>query len=192
MTECTVGRQRLIYGDWREADLPGPYEAIVTDPPAEAEPGLLERFLQMCSGPVLWFGCSSTMARMLKGFPQDPERIMAWKPWDERATASAKGIAYTWAPIYCWRLPGANDGVQRDAFTRGTDPLDEWRHPARKPLLLVQGLLGLVAPGGHVLDPYVGSGTTLVACERTGRSGTGVEVNARHWVTACKRLRAAE
>jgi hypothetical protein len=46
--------------------------------------------------------------------------------------------------------------------------------------------------GGHVLDPYVGSGTTLVACERTGRSGTGVEVNARHWVTACKRLRAAE
>jgi DNA modification methylase len=44
---------------------------------------------------------------------------------------------------------------------------------------------------GTVLDPYMGSGTTGVACLELGRRFIGIEIDPGHFATACARLTAA-
>lgn len=46
-------------------------------------------------------------------------------------------------------------------------------------------------PGGKVLDPFVGSGSTLIACAQSGRCGTGIEL-VDHWADVARRRVAAE
>jgi DNA modification methylase len=54
-------------------------------------------------------------------------------------------------------------------------------HPTVKPLALMQYLCRLVTPpGGHVLDPFAGSGSTLVAGLREGFTVTGIELHDDH------------
>jgi DNA modification methylase len=45
-----------------------------------------------------------------------------------------------------------------------------------------------VPHGGTVLDPYMGSGTTGIACIRTGRRFVGIEKDPAHYATALKRI----
>lgn len=50
-------------------------------------------------------------------------------------------------------------------------------HPTQKPVLLLQQLIGLFTdPGEVVIDPCCGSGSTIVAAKRSGRSGYGFEI----------------
>ena len=62
-------------------------------------------------------------------------------------------------------------------------------HPTQKP---VDSLKPVVAafcpPGGLVLDPFCGSGSTLVAARELGREFLGIELDARHHRTACDRV----
>jgi hypothetical protein len=63
------------------------------------------------------------------------------------------------------------------------------RHVTVKPLSLMRWLVRLVTtPGGLVLDPFSGSGTTLLACAHEGRSGIGIELYPTNNVIAQKRL----
>lgn len=65
-------------------------------------------------------------------------------------------------------------------------------HPTEKPVALLDLLIGVVtARGAHVLDPFMGSGTTGVACVRSGRKFTGIETDARYFDTSCRRIEAA-
>lgn len=62
-------------------------------------------------------------------------------------------------------------------------------HFTEKPEPLMRHLIGRHAPpGGLVLDPFVGSGTTLVAARAAGRRAIGIEIDAGHCATAVKRL----
>jgi site-specific DNA-methyltransferase (adenine-specific) len=62
-------------------------------------------------------------------------------------------------------------------------------HPTQKPLKLVREWLRLFTdPGDVVLDPFMGSGTTGVACLQTGRRFVGVELDKGHYETARRRL----
>lgn len=44
--------------------------------------------------------------------------------------------------------------------------------------------------GQTILDPFMGSGTTLVACQRLGRQGIGIELDPGYFDTACARVQA--
>lgn len=62
-------------------------------------------------------------------------------------------------------------------------------HPTVKPLALMRWLVRLVTPpGGLVLDPFAGSGTTLLAARLEGRRAFGVELEAAHVEIAERRL----
>jgi site-specific DNA-methyltransferase (adenine-specific) len=64
------------------------------------------------------------------------------------------------------------------------------RHPNEKPVALVQRLVELCSdPGDTVLDPWAGSGTTLVAARALGRRAIGIEIDARYCEIAAERLR---
>ena len=65
-------------------------------------------------------------------------------------------------------------------------------HPTAKPVGLMEKLVSLfVASGGQVLDPFMGSGTTGVACANLGRKFIGIEKEPKYFDIACERISAA-
>lgn len=60
-------------------------------------------------------------------------------------------------------------------------------HPAEKPEELMEWLVKISNPD-TVLDPFMGSGTTLVACQRLGRKGIGIEIDEHYYEIALKRV----
>ena len=81
-----------------------------------------------------------------------------------------------------WTYAGANTfSATRDA--------DLAMHPTVKPVALVaDAILDCSKRRGIVLDVFAGSGTTLVAAERTGRCGYGIELDAAYCDTILKRV----
>ncbi len=86
------------------------------------------------------------------------------------------------------KLLWANDAVAaRNIFSMM--PPRERVHPNEKPLGMVEHFVGLhTVQGQTVLDPFMGSGTTLVACQRLGRQGTGIELDPEYFDIACRRV----
>lgn len=64
-------------------------------------------------------------------------------------------------------------------------------HPTQKPLALMKWCLGFLPDAETILDPFMGSGTTLVACAKLGRRGIGIEMDPGYFDIACKRVEEA-
>ncbi len=66
-------------------------------------------------------------------------------------------------------------------------------HPTQKPVSVLKPLIAAFSPpGGLILDPFCGSGSTLVAAKELGRAYLGIEIDAGHHATATRRLAAIE
>ena len=67
-------------------------------------------------------------------------------------------------------------------------------HPTQKPVALMRWILGLrwMPDGGTVLDPFMGSGPTGVACVQTGRNFIGIEIDPGYFAIAKKRIEEAQ
>ena len=71
-------------------------------------------------------------------------------------------------------------------------PPQNRQHPTQKPLWLMKEIVGaIVPPFGSALDPFMGSGTTLVACAKMGRAGIGIELDPDYFDIACRRVEEA-
>jgi DNA modification methylase len=82
-----------------------------------------------------------------------------------------------------WCYPGVN------SFSRsGAEGNLLLLHPTVKPVAMVaDAFLDCSARGDVVLDPFLGSGTTLIAAERTGRRCYGIELDPLHTDTILRR-----
>lgn len=63
-------------------------------------------------------------------------------------------------------------------------------HPTQKPVQLMQWCIQKVKDAQIILDPFLGSGTTLVACKELNRNGIGIEISEKYCELSKKRLRA--
>lgn len=73
------------------------------------------------------------------------------------------------------------------------NPDGTWKHPATFPPQLPSWLMALVTTeGATVLDPFMGSGTTGLACVQGGRSFLGIEQNPGYFAFASQRIAAAQ
>lgn len=92
--------------------------------------------------------------------------------------------------FYCRECATAFDRDVRKDHGHGRAGWDHLiSHPTQKPLALMKYLVGLtVRPGGIVLDPFVGSGTTLIAAGAAGCSAVGIDLDAEHCQIAVGRL----
>jgi DNA modification methylase len=77
------------------------------------------------------------------------------------------------------------DKTRGDVWTYGRD--NDGAHPTLKPLPLIVEMMDGI-PGLAVADWFLGSGTTLVACEQTGRNGYGMEIEPKYVAVTLERL----
>lgn len=199
----------IYHGDCREV-LPLEADAILTDPPygIAYSPG---------EGGRGWNGQGRGWGKTFAGDglvvgdaePFDPKPVLAlnvptilwganhyaprlpvstrWLVWDKREGLSTNDFAdceMAWtnlrgpARLYHHRW----DGVVR-ASERGAPRL----HPAQKPLSLMRWCLTFLPAAQTILDPFMGSGTTLRAAKDLGRKAIGIEIEERYCEIAAKR-----
>ena len=72
-------------------------------------------------------------------------------------------------------------------ITRQSEREDFW-HPTQKPVVVVNWTMEQTRAGTAIYDPFLGSGTTLVACEQTGRIGYGMEIEPKYVAVTLERL----
>ena len=65
-------------------------------------------------------------------------------------------------------------------------------HPTQKPLRLMEWCLGFLPDAAMILDPFMGSGTTGVACANLGRTFIGIEREPKYFDIACRRIEDAQ
>ena len=100
--------------------------------------------------------------------------IACW--WKPAAMGHCFLGANNWEPILVWGKP-----IKRicDVFRAPIIPDKSLKgHPCPKPInLFIQIIESFTNEGETVLDPFLGSGTTLSACRKTNRNGIGFEIN---------------
>jgi len=69
--------------------------------------------------------------------------------------------------------------------------LDGAEHPTQKPISVMLRSVKHVRDAETILDPFMGSGTTLVACAKLGRKGIGIELDPDYFDISCKRVEDA-
>ena len=130
--------------------------------------------------PTVLFGANNYASKL----PDHP----GWIVWDKQADGFAQGSPAELAWTNCLtnlRMFRLN----YRGFTTNSDPK---YHAMQKPLALMKWVLGLrEIPQGTVLDPFMGSGTTGVACVKLGRKFIGIEIEPKYFDITCKRIEAA-
>jgi len=107
--------------------------------------------------------------------------------WRKGTTSRPSAIGFTdWEPVFVYGERVHRNA--RDLFTVVPE-LREFGHPCPKPVGFCVWLLDRFCKFGEtVVDPFVGSGTTLIAAKRLGRRGIGIEIEERYCEIAARRL----
>lgn len=124
-------------------------------------------------------------------------RILGWHRKEFAGDKWVGGPAMCWEPIV-WASRAEQPFYNRLFGHMGRDFLvvnsthgDPLRavHPCPKPKRVMDWLVGLFVPeGGSVLDPFMGTGTTLRAAKDSGRRAIGIDSNERYCEVAAQRL----
>jgi site-specific DNA-methyltransferase (adenine-specific) len=132
-----------------------------------------------------------------------------WFPRNWRIFAAAKNFVqmrpcamqYSFDPCVVWwkdgEKPFSKGTASRDfhigntANTLNRGAGEGYGHPCPRPLDQIQHIIDQwSAEGTSVLDPFIGSGTTAVACERLKRRWIGIEISEEYCAIAVKRIEA--
>lgn len=109
--------------------------------------------------------------------------------WDKKAPGMGRGVRYQHENIALF-YTGDEKKLTRDVFSVMRDYRSAETHPHQKPLSLITTLCEIIG-GDTVLDPFMGSGTTGVACARLGKKFIGIELDPEHFETCCRRIQDA-
>jgi site-specific DNA-methyltransferase (adenine-specific)/modification methylase len=146
-------------------------------------------------GSIIAFCSYHTLGQYLSY--KTPQQIIHW----EHITAlPAVAKVYTpvveyavWytTPRYTFNKRFAKTNVLRNKKAYMVDHKTE--HPTQKPSDLIMDLLAVhTQPGDTILDPFIGSGTTAVACIKTDRNFIGFEIDKGYYDIANKRIEAEQ
>lgn len=143
--------------------------------------------------------------------------ILAFTDWRQLPTMTdaIQCGGWVWRNLVTWWKPGVR--MQRGRFSSSAEyvvygshgPItegekspqnvlsfapvggDDKQHIAEKPVELLKTLIGVTPAGVCVTDPFMGSGTTGVACVAAGRPFVGVELDRHMFAIACRRIEQA-
>lgn len=186
------GAVQLWLGDCLEL-LPqleaGSVDAVVTDPPYPNGEGYFLDGIEAARSVIANPPCEEVLAFWSEiDKPKSRLPIVAQHIW-HRTNVNGK----TYEPILHFAADGRkrrSEIKQAAAVYRGVGPgCNEYEgHPNQKPKFVILWLLAKTE--GTILDPFMGSGTTGVACVRTGRRFLGIEIEPRYFDIAVRRIEA--
>lgn len=180
----------IYHGDCREI-LPTlePVDLVLTDPPygiglaanpfrqrfeqqawddAPVDAALLQQCIAAGKDAIVWGG-------NYFGLPAH-QRFLIWDKGQPEAFSSAM-CEQAWTTI-----PGPAKLFRRHVVSY------EKHHPTQKPVELMRWCLGFAPNARTIIDPFMGSGTTLRAAKDLGRKAIGIEIEERYCEIAAKRM----
>lgn len=116
--------------------------------------------------------------------------------WDKKSSRPQKGRFRNQCEYVVWGSNG-NLPVNRDApclagvYSYVNVPSSKRHHQTEKPVELMEDLLQIVPGSAVVLDPFMGSGSTGVACAHMERNFIGIELDRQYYDTAKSRIEQA-
>ena len=169
---------QMAHGDRRMGSTSVKYARVVGDdkpfiPAAVAMPMPDEQF---------WFGADYYASGL-----GDTEHRCSWLVWDKRVEESADRMFGS-----CFELVWSAKRRKREIlrhkwagfFTAGEKR--DFLHPTTKPVSLIARLISWGE--GNVADPFLGSGTTVVAAEQEGRIAFGMEISEKYVAVVLERM----
>jgi DNA modification methylase len=211
MTKVEIGSATLYHGDFREA-LPPIVDdsvAIITDPPYgisyasdhAAETTTAEwmqtaihgdESLELRDAALL----GSTWACFGSDKLQAPANTKATLIWDKGPASGMGDLSFPWKRSYELIFVSGDgwQGSRDESVLKGhwivTRASMGRVHPNQKPVSLMAYLVSRCT-AEIVCDPFMGSGSTGVACADMGRPFVGVEIEKKYFELACERIKAA-
>ena len=202
--KVTIGNCELWHGDCREVlPLLPAFDLVLTDPPygigadaANFQNGTSKRDDLYCTEwdaqrPASWiFGLMREMAKecVIWGgnyFTDLLPPSIRWLVWDKgQQDFSLADCEFAWS------------SEQKAARIFSVPRSEVWRedkqHPTQKPVRLMLWCLDMHPKAATVCDPFMGSGTTGVACAMLGKAFTGIERERKYFDIACERIERAQ
>lgn len=202
-----IGGVVLYLGDCREV-LPtlGKVDAVVTDPPYgishSSNHGASWQRTQIAND-------HDTTARdqVLALLPPRGLVFGSWKRpkptgthtvliWDKGDAAGMGDLSVPWKPNHeeIYVIGKGFSGERGPGILRHTNITWESlgrEHPHAKPVSLMADLIRKCLVDWVICDPFMGSGTTGVACAKLGRKFIGIEIEPKYFDIACRRIEAA-
>lgn len=209
--KVTIGDCTLYRGDCLDIlpTLPK-VDAVVTDPPYGIANNVFRSSLPDTKGVI---NCDSiigddsldSVRRLFEWLPDDMPSVVwgannwpellphkgRWICWDKRMSVEADRMLGSSFEL-AWSNRRSGFDVMIRCLHGGVVNADRGTrlHPTQKPIAVMAQSLRF-APGDIVLDPFMGSGTTGVACVQTGRKFIGIEIEPKYFDIACKRIEKA-
>lgn len=149
-------------------------------------------FIAFCTVEGVWRWAEEVNSSLMKY-----KRACIWVKPDSTPQLNGQGPAQgAECFVTAWAGTGVakwNAGGKRGVYKHTVNPPDrQGGHPTEKPWRLFAELLtDFTNSGQTILDPFMGSGTTLVACAKLGRKGIGIELDPDYFDIACKRVEEA-
>ena len=198
MTErVEIGDAVLYHGDCLEI-LPtlGDVDAVVTDPPYgigfAAQPTKWQR--RAGKTPESWDDATS---EVVFGLPEiapaiiwggnyyDLPKTRGWLSWSKPDAPPSMGhFELAWTSL--------DRTARQISVSIGETNPERVGHPTQKPVRVMEWCLGFLPNAQTILDPFMGSGTTGVACANLGRKFIGIEIERKYFDIACERIAAAQ
>lgn len=161
-----------------------PHDGILNDHDTSTRDEVLELLSDI---PAIIFGS------FYAPFPKNLRQVLVWaKPADSGVVGSTTGYRRDAEPVFIvgpWpALPVRWSSVLRSFAGSQSALCSETGHPHTKPVGMVRTLIERAPVSGTILDPFMGSGTTLRAAKDLGLRAVGIELDERYCEVAVRRL----
>lgn len=157
-----------------------------------------EEFLRVTKNPNIYIWCNKKQIPEYIDFYVREKKlifeIICWHKTNALPTYSNKYLSDTEYCLYFKKGGVCNPTSYESAKTYFVEPINHkdkklYKHPTIKPLNMIERFINNSSNEGQiVLDPFMGSGTTGVACKKLNRNFIGVELDAEYFETAKKRI----
>lgn len=208
-----IGNATLYLGDCLEI-LPalGKVDAVITDPPYGI--GYVGKTRSTKANDSYAGGSFHKSHDHIVGDnePFNPAPLLQWKCilWGANNYASRLPDSNGWL---CWHKDGGIKGFKMSecelawssfhtstkhfshmwhGFKRESEAGQSVMHPTQKPIALLEWCIKQAGDPETILDPFMGSGTTGVACMNLGRKFIGIEIEQKYFDIACRRIEDAQ
>ena len=123
-----------------------------------------------------------------------PDRILIWRH-DNLTFINSGDYIYDYEPIFLIKKgnpklsKGKYSSILNYSKPQSNFNFDKLIHPTQKPLSLIEHIVEISSnENDNILDPFMGSGTTGLACKRLNRNFTGIEKNKTYFEMASNRI----